>query len=80
MFYFLLKFLFLSDFKIDVLRDVIRGGLVSVLNEWVNSFRVKIVIEEEKIFLKEEMKGICEILGLEFYALVNEGVFVLAFY
>lgn len=79
MFYFLLKFLFLSDFKIDVLRDVIRGGLVSVLNEWVNSFRVKIVIEEEKIFLKEEMKGICEILGLEFYALVNEGVFVLAF-
>lgn len=62
------------------MRDVIRGGLVSVLNEWVNSFRVKIVIEEEKIFLKEEMKGICEILGLEFYALVNEGVFVLAFY
>ncbi|UOR22407.1 hydrogenase expression/formation protein HypE [Helicobacter pylori] len=76
--YPLLKPLFLSDLKIHALRDATRGGLASVLNEWANSSKVKIVIEEEKIPLKEETKGICEILGLEPYALANEGVFVLA--
>ena len=66
--YPLLKPLFLSDLKIDALRDATRGGLASVLNEWANSSRVKIVIEEKKIPLKEETKGICEILGLEPYS------------
>ncbi|WP_104747769.1 hydrogenase expression/formation protein HypE [Helicobacter cetorum] len=76
--YPLLKPLFLSDLKIYALRDATRGGLASVLNEWANSSIVKIIIEEDKIPLKEETQGICEVLGLEPYALANEGVFVLA--
>jgi hydrogenase expression/formation protein HypE len=49
-----------------------------VLNEWAKASEVCVEIEEEKIPVKEEVKGICEMLGFEAVNLANEGTFVLA--
>jgi hydrogenase expression/formation protein HypE len=60
------------------LRDATRGGVAAVLNEWANSSNVCIEVEEDKIPVQEEVKGICELLGFEAVNLANEGTFVLA--
>lgn len=66
-----------ADVHIIALRDATRGGLAAVLNEWAKSSGVCIEVEEEKIPVCEEVKGICELLGFEAVNLANEGTFVL---
>lgn len=60
------------------LRDATRGGLATVLNEVAEASQVGIVIEEEHTPLREEVKGFCEILGLDPLYLANEGKIVCA--
>ena len=67
-----------SGVKITALRDATRGGVSAVLNEWVKQSNVCIEIDEEKIPVCDEVKGICEILGFDAMSLANEGTFVLA--
>ena len=67
-----------SGVKITALRDATRGGVSAVLNEWAKQSNVCIEIEEEKIPVCDEVKGICEMLGFEALSLANEGTFVLA--
>lgn len=64
--------------QITALRDATRGGVAAVLNEWAKQSDVCIEIEEEKIPVSDEVKGICEMLGFEATSLANEGTFVLA--
>lgn len=73
-----IKALIDANIPIVSLRDATRGGVAAVLNEWAKSSNVCIEIEEEKIPVKEEVKGICELLGFEAVNLANEGTFVLA--
>lgn len=73
-----LKGVFESGVKIKALRDATRGGLSAVLNEWVKASKACIQLQEENIPISSEVQGICEFLGLEAYALANEGTFVLA--
>ncbi len=67
-----------SDVKITALRDATRGGVSAVLNEWAKQSNVCIEVDEEKIPVCDEVKGICEMLGFEATNLANEGTFVLA--
>ena len=67
-----------ANIKITALRDATRGGVSAVLNEWAKQSNVCIEIEEEKISVCDEVKGICEMLGFEALSLANEGTFVLA--
>ncbi|RDU66071.1 hydrogenase expression/formation protein HypE [Helicobacter didelphidarum] len=76
--YPMLSKLFASEIPLHALRDATRGGLASVLNEWAISSKVCIEVNEEYINIDEEVRGVCEILGLEAYDLANEGVCVLA--
>ena len=62
--------------KIHVLRDPTRGGLATVLWEVANASRVGIVIEEERIKVREEVRGVCDLLGFDPYYLANEGKLV----
>ncbi len=55
------------------LRDATRGGLATVLNEFAATSNVSIRINETQIPLREEVRGICEILGLDPLYLANEG-------
>jgi hydrogenase expression/formation protein HypE len=59
------------------MRDATRGGVAAVLNEWAYASNVCIELEEERICVSDEVRGICELLGFEALALANEGAFVL---
>ncbi len=67
-----------SGIKITALRDATRGGISAVLNEWANQSNVCIEVQEDKVPVSNEVKGICELLGFEAMSLANEGTFVLA--
>ncbi len=66
-----------ENVEVVAMRDATRGGLSAVLNEWARQSELDIVIFEEKIIIKDEVKGICELFGYEAYELANEGTFVL---
>jgi hydrogenase expression/formation protein HypE len=62
--------------EIHAMRDATRGGLATVLNEFALTSNVGISLQEESIPIREEVKGVCEILGLEPFYLANEGKLV----
>ena len=59
--------------NIAMLRDATRGGVAAVLNEIVSEKNFGILLEEEKIPVREEVRGVCDILGFDFLELANEG-------
>ena len=62
--------------EIRCLRDPTRGGLASTLNELARQSEVGIWVEENRIPVKEEVRGACELLGFEPWNLANEGKLV----
>ncbi|MBT8762532.1 hydrogenase expression/formation protein HypE [Desulfohalobiaceae bacterium Ax17] len=58
---------------IHVLRDPTRGGLATTLNEIAQQSQVECLIFEDKIPIREEVKGGCSFLGLDPLYLANEG-------
>jgi hydrogenase expression/formation protein HypE len=62
--------------EIRALRDPTRGGLSSTLNEFATQSNVGISLEEEKIPIKEEVLGACEMLGYDPFHVANEGKLV----
>ncbi len=63
---------------VSAIRDATRGGLAAVLNEWAATAGVSIYIEEDKIPVRDSVKGFCELLGFEPYQLACEGTAVFA--
>jgi hydrogenase expression/formation protein HypE len=63
---------------VHCMRDPTRGGLVATLNEWAGAAGVGIVVEESAIPLREQVRGACEILGLDPLYVANEGKVVVA--
>jgi hydrogenase expression/formation protein HypE len=58
---------------IRCLRDSTRGGVSSTLNEIASQAGVGIEIDECAIPIREEVKGACELLGLDPLYVANEG-------
>lgn len=58
-------------------RDATRGGVASALNEMAEAAGVAIEIDETALPIRTEVKGMCEILGLDPLYLANEGTLVL---
>jgi len=58
------------------IRDATRGGVATVLNEIAQASQVAIEIDEARTPLREEVKGFCEILGLDPLFLANEAKIV----
>jgi hydrogenase expression/formation protein HypE len=56
-----------------VLRDPTRGGVSSALNEIAAAARVGVRLNETAIPIGEEVRGACEILGLDPLYVANEG-------
>jgi len=63
--------------SIHCMRDVTRGGLATVLKELAESSKKNFEIFHENIPVKDEVKGVCEILGFDPLYIANEGVFVI---
>jgi len=62
--------------SIRAMRDPTRGGLASTLNEIASRSGVTIEITETAIPVREEVKGACEMLGLDPLHVANEGKLV----
>ncbi|MBI1913106.1 MAG: hydrogenase expression/formation protein HypE [Deltaproteobacteria bacterium] len=61
---------------VKAMRDPTRGGLATILNEFASSSNCGMIIREDDIPVKEEVKGACEILGFDPLYLANEGKLV----
>lgn len=55
------------------LRDPTRGGVASVLNEWADQHDVGFLIDENKIPIRDAVRGACELLGIDPLYVANEG-------
>ncbi len=61
---------------IHCLRDPTRGGVATTLNDIALSSNVCLQIYEDRLPIREEVKGACEILGLDPLYVANEGKLV----
>jgi hydrogenase expression/formation protein HypE len=59
--------------EVHVLRDPTRGGVASALNEIAAAAGAGILLYERAIPIAEEVRGACEILGLDPLYVANEG-------
>ncbi len=62
--------------KIHCMRDLTRGGLASALNEIASAAKVHISIDENAILVIEDVRGACEILGIDPLYVACEGRFI----
>lgn len=62
--------------SVHAMRDPTRGGMAATLNEFAAGSNVGIKIIEDKIPVKEPVRGACEILGFDPLYVANEGKLV----
>lgn len=62
--------------NIRIMRDPTRGGVATTLNELIKGTGKSMSIDEIKIPVKEQVKGYCEILGMNPLEVANEGKFI----
>jgi len=65
-----------AGIEIHCLRDLTRGGLAAALIEIAEVSGLALEIEEARIPVGDEVRGACEILGLDPIHVANEGRFV----
>ena len=58
--------------------DPTRGGLAMLLNDWASKTSTVIVVEEESVPVRPQVREYAEMLGLDPLSLASEGVAVLA--
>lgn len=58
---------------VRIMRDPTRGGVATTLNELIAGSGLSIQIDEDSLPVKEEVKGICEMLGMDPLYMANEG-------
>ncbi|MEI7826058.1 MAG: hydrogenase expression/formation protein HypE [Chlorobiaceae bacterium] len=64
--------------SVHAMRDPTRGGVAATLNELAVSSSVGIEIDESAIPVKPDVRGACELLGIDPLHVANEGKVVLA--
>src|SRR5579885_74639 len=62
-----------ASHAIRCMRDPTRGGVSSTLNEIAQQSQVAIELQENAIPIREEVRGACELLGLDPLYVANEG-------
>lgn len=60
------------------LRDATRGGVTAVLHEWSRDCGRTLVVDETQIPLTADVRGACELLGLDPLHIANEGTLLAA--
>jgi len=69
----LVEALIREGLAVRCLRDLTRGGLTSALVEIAEAAGVRITLEEGAVPVSDEVRGACELLGLDPFAVANEG-------
>lgn len=67
-----------SGLRVRAMRDATRGGLAAVLQEWRRASRCSFVLDEAAIPVSPDVRGVCELLGLDPLHVANEGTMVIA--
>jgi hydrogenase expression/formation protein HypE len=62
---------------VHALRDATRGGVNAILHEYADASGLGMEIAEQALPIKAQVRGICELLGLEAINFANEGKLVL---
>jgi len=62
---------------IIAMKDPTRGGLSNALNEWSQKSQVGILVVEEKIPIREDVRSACEMLGIDPLEVGNEGKIII---
>jgi len=62
---------------IVAMKDPTRGGLANTLNEFSAKSHVGILLEEERIPIRESVRSACELLGIDPLEIGNEGKMVM---
>jgi hydrogenase expression/formation protein HypE len=65
-----------GDSSLRMMRDATRGGLAGVLQEMAAACGLGMQLEESAIPVKEQVRGACELLGLDPLYVANEGKLV----
>lgn len=63
--------------QIRCMRDATRGGVAAVLHEWAEASELTLSIEERNVPVSPEVRGVCELLGLDPLHMANEGTMVI---
>ena len=66
-----------SNCQIEFMRDATRGGIATILCEMSENYNIGIEIEESKIAINENVRGMCELLGFDPFYVANEGKIIL---
>jgi hydrogenase expression/formation protein HypE len=59
------------------MKDPTRGGLADALNEFSDKSHVGILVYEDKIPIREDVRAACEMLGLDPLEVGNEGKIII---
>jgi hydrogenase expression/formation protein HypE len=59
-------------------RDATRGGVAAVLHEWASASGCTMAVDELRVPVTAEVRGACELLGLDPLHAANEGTMVVA--
>lgn len=59
------------------IKDPTRGGLADALNEWSDKSIVGILVHEDKIPIRQDVRAACDMLGLDPLEIGNEGKIII---
>jgi hydrogenase expression/formation protein HypE len=62
-----------ATLSVRCLRDPTRGGVATVLNELARAAGVAVVVDEEAVPVRPEVRGACELLGIDPLYVASEG-------
>jgi len=67
-----------SGAEVHALRDLTRGGLAAAVCDWARAASVGIRLDERAVPVGPEVRGACDLLGLDPLTIANEGKFLVS--
>ncbi len=73
----LIKSVLESGVNVKFMRDATRGGIATVFCEIAEDKNIGIEIFEDKVLIKDNVRGLCELLGFDPFYVANEGKLIM---
>lgn len=64
--------------NLHAMRDATRGGVAAVLHEWAEASGMTMMVRDHDLPVSADVRGACELLGLDPLHVANEGTMVIA--